>query len=53
MPHFAKCDVISGENKQFELKYIINKTLQRKNKKKDLYYSFNKGLLNGFPCRIA
>ena len=33
MPHYAKCDVISGENKQFKLKYVILKTLQRKNKK--------------------
>ena len=28
MPHFAKCDVISGENKKFKLKYLINKTLE-------------------------
>ena len=33
MPHFAKCDVISGQNKKFKLKYLINKTLQRKNTK--------------------
>ena len=33
MPHYAKCDVISGENEQFKLKYLINKTLQRKSKK--------------------
>ena len=34
MPHYAKRDVISREDKQFKLKYIINKTLQRKSKKK-------------------
>ena len=28
--HNAKCDVISGQNKKFKLKYLINKTLQRK-----------------------
>ena len=33
MPHYAKCDVISGDNKQFKRKYLINKTLQRKSKK--------------------
>ena len=33
MPYYAKCDVISRENKQFKLKYFINKTLQRKSKK--------------------
>ena len=26
MPHYAKCDVISGQNKKFKLKYIVNKT---------------------------
>ena len=25
---YAKCDVISGENKKFKLKYLINKTLE-------------------------
>ena len=34
MPHYAKCDVISRQNKKFKLKYLINKTLQRKSKKK-------------------
>ena len=34
MSHYAKCDVISGENKQFKLKYLINKTLQRKKQKR-------------------
>ena len=38
--HYAKCDVISEENKQFKLKYLINKTLQCKSKKKNFYYSF-------------
>ena len=33
-PHYAKCDVISEENKQFKLKYLINKTLPRKSKKR-------------------
>ena len=28
--HYAKCDVISGQNKKFKLKYLINKTLDRK-----------------------
>ena len=43
MPHYAKCDVISRENKQFKLKYVINKTLQRKNRK-NLYYIFKYSL---------
>ena len=34
MPHYAKCDVISGQNKKFKLKYLVNKTLERKSKKK-------------------
>ena len=34
MPHYAKCDVISGQNKIFELKYLVNKTLERKSAKK-------------------
>ena len=29
MPAYAKCDVISRQNKKFKLKYRINKTLQR------------------------
>ena len=28
MPHYAKCDVISGQDKK--LKYLVNKTLERK-----------------------
>ena len=33
MPYYAKCDVISRQNKKFKLKYLINKTLQRKSTK--------------------
>ena len=33
MPHYAKYDVISRQNKKFKLKYLINKTLQRKSTK--------------------
>ena len=33
MPAYAKCDVISRQNKKFKLKYLINKTLQRKSVK--------------------
>ena len=33
MPHYAKRDVISQQNKKFKLKYLINKTLQRKIRK--------------------
>ena len=33
MPHYAKSDVINRQNKQFKLKYLINKTSQRKSKK--------------------
>ena len=33
MPHYEKCDVISRQDKKFELKYLINKTLQRKSTK--------------------
>ena len=33
MPHYAKCDAISRQNKKFKLKYLINKTLQRKSTK--------------------
>ena len=35
MPHYAKCDVISRQNKKFKLKfkYFINKTMQRKSAK--------------------
>ena len=41
MPHYAKCDVISRQNKKFKLKYLINKTLQRKSIKELVqYYSF-------------
>ena len=42
MLHYAKCDVIRRQNKKFKLKYLINKTLQRKSTKvqKNLYYSF-------------
>ena len=29
MPH-AKCDVTSRQNKKFKLKYLFNKTLERK-----------------------
>ena len=35
---FAKCDVISGENQQFKLKYLINKTIQRKSKKETIIF---------------
>ena len=30
MPHYAKCDVISGQDKKFKLKYLVNQTLERK-----------------------
>ena len=30
MPRYAKCDVISGQDKKFKLKYLVNKTLERK-----------------------
>ena len=33
MPHYAKCDVISGQNTKFKLKYLVNKTLERKSTK--------------------
>ena len=33
MPQYAKCDVISRQNKKFKLKYVINKTLERKSTK--------------------
>ena len=33
MPHYAKCDVISRQNKKFKLKYFIYKMLQRKSTK--------------------
>ena len=29
----AKCDAISGQNKKLKLKYLINKTLERKSTK--------------------
>ena len=28
--HYANCDVMNGKNKNFKLKYLINKALQRK-----------------------
>ena len=31
--HYAKCYAISGQNKKLKLKYLINKTLERKNTK--------------------
>ena len=31
--NYAKCDVISGQNKKFKLKYLMNKTLQPKSTK--------------------
>ena len=40
MPHYAKCDVISGENKKFKLKYLVNKTLERKSTKELLLYEY-------------
>ena len=33
MPHHAKCDVISRQNKKSKLKYLINKALERKSTK--------------------
>ena len=33
MSHYAKCDVISRQNKKFKLKYLVNKTLKRKTTK--------------------
>ena len=30
MHHYAKCDVISGQDKKFKLKYLVNKTLEGK-----------------------
>ena len=30
MPHYAKCDVISGQDKKLKLKYPVNKTLELK-----------------------
>ena len=33
MSHYARCDVISGQNKKFKLKYLINKTLEHKSTK--------------------
>ena len=32
-PHYAKCDVTSGQDRKFKLKYLINKTLVRKSTK--------------------
>ena len=34
MPRYAKCDVMSGRRKKFKLKYLFNKTLERKSTKK-------------------
>ena len=31
--HYAKCYVIIEENKKFRVKYLINKTLERKSTK--------------------
>ena len=39
--HYAKCDVISGQNKKFKLKYLIDKTLERKSTK-ELVLQFQK-----------
>ena len=33
MPHYAKCDVIGGQNKKLKLKYLVNKTMERKSSK--------------------
>ena len=33
MPHYAKCDPISRQNKKFKLKYLFNKTLEGKTTK--------------------
>ena len=33
MPHYAKCDVISEQNKKIKLKYLVNKSLERKSTK--------------------
>ena len=30
---YAKCYVVSGQNKKFKLKYLMNKTLERKTTK--------------------
>ena len=56
MPHYAKCDVISRQNKKFKLKYLINKMLQRKSTKelvvkviRDIDF-FGAGLLFTFIC---
>ena len=42
MSHYAKCDVISGQNKKFKLKYLVNKTLERKSTKEPVlqFYKF-------------
>ena len=31
--HYANCDVISGQNKKFKLKYLMQQRLERKNRK--------------------
>ena len=33
MPHYAKCDIISGQNENFKLEYLINKMFERKTTK--------------------
>ena len=33
IPHYAKCDVISRQNKKFKLKYLVNKMFERKTTK--------------------
>ena len=38
MPH-AKCNVISEQNENFKLEYLVNKTLERKSTK-DLVLRF-------------
>ena len=43
MPHYEKCDAVSRQDKKFKLKYLINKTLQRKSTKElvlQFYISF-------------
>ena len=33
IPHYAKCDVISRQNKKFKLKYLVIKMFERKTTK--------------------
>ena len=42
MPHYAKCDVISGQNKKLKLKYLVNKALERKSIKELFIYQSSK-----------